>query len=142
MAQLSFSVSNQLITRKDSFKPVAKSKNYLYAAFEFLTEEWTGYKTAIFRNPDGAYEVILDGNDECLVPWEILDSEYGEFYVSVFCGDLVTANKARVRLYASGYGDDLESSQDPTPSVYAQILEALDDAKHNVDGGLFTDWTD
>lgn len=144
MAQLQFSVKNQFISRKDDFKPVAKSRNYLYAEFDFLTDEWQGTATAIFRNPDSAYEVILDATNTCLVPWEILDAEYGEFYVSVFCGDLVTANKARVRLYQSGYGDDLESSQDPTPSVYAQIISRIDDidANHNnIDGGLFTDWT-
>lgn len=126
MAQLQFSVKNQFISRKDNFKPVAKSRNYLYAEFLFLTDEWQGTATAIFRNSDSAYEVILDATNTCLVPWEILDAEYGEFYVSVFCGDLVTANKARVRLYQSGYGDDLESSQDPTPSVYAQIIERMD----------------
>lgn len=145
MAQLQFSVSDQLISRKDDFKPVAKSRNYLYAEFTFLTDEWQGIATAIFRNPDAAYEVILDENNQCLVPWEILDAEYGEFYVSVFCGDLVTANKARVRLYQSGYGDNLESSQDPTPSVYAQIITRLNDieANHNnIDGGLFTDWNE
>ena len=62
MAQLQFSVSNQLISRKDDFKPVAKSRNYLYAEFTFLTDEWQGIATAIFRNPDAAYEVILENN--------------------------------------------------------------------------------
>ena len=142
MAQLQFSVKDQFISRKDEFKPVAKSKNYLYAEFLFLTNEWQGTATAIFRNPDDAYEVLLDENNTCLVPWEILDAEYGEFYVSVFCGDLVTANKARVRLYQSGYSDDLESSQPPTPGVYEQIISRLDSMGHDVDGGLFTDWND
>ena len=140
MAQLQFKVRNQMISRVDHFRPAAKSRNYLYAEFEFLTDEWTGTATAIFRNPEDAYEVILDADNTCLVPWEILDGSYGEFYVSIFCGDLITANKARVQVYESGYGDDLESSQPPTPSVYEQIIERLDSMNHDVDGGLFTDW--
>ena len=140
MAQLHFNVRNQMINRVDHFRPVAKSRNYLYAEFQFLTDEWQGTATAIFKNPDNAYEMLLDENNTCLVPWEILDAEYGEFYVSVFCGNLVTANKARVRLYQSGYSDDLESSQPPTQGVYEQIIERLDNVGHDVDGGLFTDW--
>lgn len=142
MAQLNFDIINQQIVRTDYFKPVAESQNYLFAHFDFLTNEWTGQITAIFRTDDHAYEVLLDNDHNCLVPWEVLQSKYKEFYVSVFCGDLVTANKSRVRVYETGYTDDLESSTEPTPSIYAQILEALDDAKHNVDGGLFTDWID
>ena len=46
---LTFDVSNQHIRRTDSFRVVAKSKNYLHAKFCFLTEEWNGKgKTALF----------------------------------------------------------------------------------------------
>ena len=37
---LTFDVTNQHIRRTDSFRVVAKSKNYLHAQFCFLTEEW------------------------------------------------------------------------------------------------------
>ena len=40
-AQLKFEITNQLINRVDTFKPVADSKNYLTAHFDFLTDEWT-----------------------------------------------------------------------------------------------------
>lgn len=125
MAQLQFKVRNQMIIRSDHFRTVAKSQNYLYAEFSFLTDEWAGIKTAIFRNIDSAYEVLIGDDGTCLVPWEVLDGRYGEFYVSVFCGDLVTANQARVRVYETGYGDDLESSDPPTPSIYEQIINRL-----------------
>lgn len=141
MAQLQFYINNQIIRRIDRFKVVSDSRNYLYAQFNFGTDEWKDKTvTAIFRTSSDAYEVILDENNTCLVPWEVLQKPYQGFYVSCFAGDLITVNTAQVVVIESGYDDDLESSQPPTPSVYAQILEQLDDVKHNVDGGLFTDW--
>lgn len=130
--QLNFDIKNQIISRTDTFKVVAKSVDYLYAHFNFLTDEWTAIPTAIFRNETDAYEVIIDSNMNCLVPWEILNCEGGTFFVSVFAGDLVTANMATVRVIKSGYSDDLESSTDPTPSVYAQIMDRMADVEDTV----------
>jgi len=135
MIQLFFEVEHQRIKRTDTFKPVAKSVNYLYAHFDFLTSEWNKHIiTAIFRTDATAYEVILDADNNCLVPWEVLQEE-GDIYVSCFTGDLVTVNKSRVHIYETGYGD-LESENPPTPGIYQQILYKLE----NIDGGLFTDW--
>ena len=56
---LTFDVTNQHIRRTDSFRVVAKSKNYLHAQFCFLTEEWKEKeKTDLFGN----YPVILNGD--------------------------------------------------------------------------------
>ena len=144
MAQLQFSVDNQIITRTDTFKPVARSRNYLYAQFTFNTPEWAeNIPTAIFRNAEDVWEVILESDNTCLVPWEALATDSGQMFVSVFSGDLVTSNKARVRLYETGYDDDLESAYPPSPEVYAQILSKLAEIEadhNNIDGGLFTDW--
>lgn len=134
MAQLVFEIKDQWISRTDTFKPVAKSKNYLYAQFNFLTDEWVGVPTAIFRNKTSAYEQIIGQDGTCLVPWEVIDVEGdSEIFVSVFCGDLVTANKARVHVYDTGYGDDLESDTPPTPSVYEQILNRMYDIEEDMD---------
>jgi hypothetical protein len=38
--QIEFNVENQILTRIDSFMPVKCSKNYLYAKFNFQTDEW------------------------------------------------------------------------------------------------------
>ena len=134
MAQLVFEIKDQWISRTDTFKPVAKSKNYLYAQFNFLTDEWVGVPTAIFRNKTSAYEQIIGQDGTCLVPWEVIDVEGdSEIFVSVFCGDLVTANKARVHVYDTGYGDDLESDTPPTPSVYEQILNRMAGIEEDMD---------
>lgn len=128
---IQFTINHQTIERTDSFQVVGDSYHYLLAKFCFASPEWTGIKTAIFRRGDDAYEMILD-DDACYVPWEVLHGE-GVFYVSVFCGDLVTANMARVNVYQSGYGSDLESAHEPTAGVYAQILDALDEVQQTLD---------
>lgn len=126
MPQITFQITNQWIIRTDAFKVVSDSRDYLYASFSFLTSEWSGKTaTAIFRNSNHAYEVVIDQDGTCLVPWEVLKKSAGNFEVSVFAGDLITANAARVQVYKSGYSDNLESGTDPTPSVYAQIVERL-----------------
>ena len=107
--------------------PVANSKNYLYAEFEF-SSEWTGTKTAIFNNGT-AYEVILEDN-KCLVPWEVITPQ--GFSVSVFCGDRITANKSFVQVLASGYQEG-ETPEPPTPTVYEQIIADLDDKQDKGD---------
>lgn len=141
---LTFNVENQMITRTDEFQPVSDSVNYLYAHFEFLTDEWVGTPSAIFTNNETSYEVILDSTNTCLVPHEVLATEDPYVLVSVFVGDRVTANTAKVFITKSGWSEDLESSHDPTPSVYAQLLAKIDELEEkmqNIDGGLFTDWT-
>ena len=140
MPQLLFEVTHQTINRIDTFKPVAGSKNYLSAHFDFLTDEWKDLtKTAIFKYNDTNIEMILDENDDCLVPWESIKNA-GIIYVSVFAGSLITVNQSVAHIYESGYTDDLESETEPTPSVYAQLLAKLDELQHHIDGGLFTDW--
>lgn len=144
-AQLRFEVNHQTIRRTDKFSPYDKSERYLYAHFDFVTEEWEGKViTAIFRNNNVAYEVILDENFECEVPWETLCTKDRYVKVSAFANDdsVITVGSVTVFVAESGYGDDLESSTDPTPSVYAQIMDKIEKVGKNVDGGLFTDWSD
>lgn len=118
---LEFVVKGQNISKVDSEDIVADSKNYLKAHFTF-SAEWQGIKTAIFKKGLTALHVILD-NDECFVPWEVIKP--GKFGVSVFCGDLITADISWVNVSASGYEDGGEP-QDPTPDVYTQIIEKIE----------------
>lgn len=129
MPQLEFSVANQNIRRTDRINVVADSRNYLYAHFTFETDEWTGIKTAIFKCNGEHYEVILSEEESCLVPHEVLEDGGKNFYVSVFCGDLVTANTAKVFVNKSGYYDDADIP--PTPSVYSQILDELEQIRED-----------
>lgn len=118
---LKFNIQNQTITRTDDFSVVGDSKNYLIASFSF-SDEWTGPITAIFDYGGHAYCVILKEDNTCTVPWEVIKPPY--FTVSVFCGDLITANVVSVGVEKSGYKEG-ETPAPPTPDVYTQILSSV-----------------
>ena len=124
MLYITFNVYKQKIKRTDTQHIVADSRNYLKASFTFSDDDWTGIKTAIFKNGDVVKHAILEENDECLVPWEAIKP--GILHVSVFCGDLITADTATVYINESGY-EDGGSSEPPTPTVYEQIIAKLDE---------------
>lgn len=119
--QLEFLVKQQHIVRMDSQKVVADSRNYLFAHFSF-SDDWIGIKTAVFRKDNQSYEVILE-EDVCLVPWEVLTE--GTLSVSVFAGDLVTADRAEVTIAPSGY-ERGKTPKAPTPNVYEQIIKMME----------------
>lgn len=127
---LHFVVNNQIIARTDTFVPVRNSRNYLYAEFEFQTEDWAGKsKTALFHSGDGEKVPILLGDtDTCLIPAEVLTST--SFSVSIIAGNLITANMVVVKLYESGYrtGDIPE----PSETLYEQLMTAFDKTKQTV----------
>lgn len=139
---LRFDVENQIITRKDNNTLASKSKNYAYAHFNFLTSEWSGVKTAIFYrgansttllNKDYdvvttegvSYKQVLDDNNECLIPWEVLVDK-GIMYVSVYCNDLVTATRVPITISDSGYRESTTSS-DSTLDEYSQLITKYND---------------
>lgn len=127
---LQFNVRNQNISRVDNFHVVANSKNYVRALFYFLTDDWNDVtKTAIFDAGEKAYEMLLNEENTCMIPWEWL-KEPGIKHVSVFGGNLITVNKETVTVHESGYKDG-ETPREPTPDIYQQILTLL---RNNGDG--------
>lgn len=128
-SQITFQVRNQIIARTDTFRVVAKSHDYLRASFDFLTDDWNeaNAKTAIFTGVDGkAYEVLLDANGDCEVPWECI-REQGYMYVSVYGGSLITVNRAKVFAMQSGYREDTENGLESTPTMAEQIMGYFDE---------------
>ena len=127
---LKFVVNNQIIERTDTFVPVRSSKNYLYAEFDFQTNDWSGKsKTVLFRSGDNDPVLVLLGEtNSCLVPAEVLTST--SFSVSIIAGNLITANMVVVKLYESGYrtGDIPE----PSETLYEQLMTAFDKTKQTV----------
>lgn len=127
---LHFVVNNQIIARTDTFVPVRNSRNYLYAEFEFKTDDWAGKsKTALFHSGDGEpVPILLGDTDTCLIPAEVLMST--SFTVSLVAGDMITANAVTIKLYESGYrtGDIPEPSQ----TLYEQLMTAFGEAKQTV----------
>lgn len=127
---LKFVVNNQIIERTDTFVPVRSSKNYLYAEFDFQTDDWNSKsKTVLFRSGDNdSVPVLLGETNTCLVPAEVLAGT--SFSVSIVAGNLITANIVTIKLYESGYrtGDIPE----PSETLYEQLMTALDEAKQTV----------
>ena len=121
MITLAFLLDHQVISRSDKNTVVAGSKNYVRARFILRTDDWVRPITAIF----GGYTQLLDDNNECTVPWEVLQQP-GKVEVSAFCGDLHTANIAVVPVEKTGYNSG-ETPKDPTPDVYQQFLQAVKD---------------
>lgn len=135
---ISFALSHQIISRTDSMILASGSKNYVTAQFDLLTEDWTAPITAIFNE----YTVVLDENNQCLVPWEVLANP-GKVAVSAFCGDLHTAISVLVPVHPGGYIDG-QTPQPPTPGVYEQLagmaqtaVDTANDVKERADAGEF-----
>lgn len=127
---LKFVVNNQIIERTDTFVPVRSSKNYLYAEFDFQTDDWNSKsKTVLFRSGDNEpVPILLGETDTCIVPAEVLVG--ASFSVSIVAGNLITANMVVVKLYESGYrtGDIPE----PSGTLYEQLMTAFDETKQTV----------
>ncbi len=135
---LRFNVESQHLTRTDRSIVVARSENYLKAKFDF-SPDWDGVtKTAVFTNGGRVYNVILD-NDECFVPTEVIRK--GCFTVSVFGGDLITADVISIRVEPSGY-EIGGSPEPPTPEVYEQILGMFDKFRGGEEGQVLSKSSD
>ena len=127
MSVLNFTVTGQQLVRNEELIVVASSREYLSTAFIF-SQEWDDCtKTAVFRKAsDEAFSVFLDENNSCVVPWEVIACPH--FTVSVFgvCGDeRITTNQVVVKVEVCGYGEG-KTPEDPTPSVYEEIINKLD----------------
>lgn len=105
----------------DGKKVVGDNTGYL-AQFMF-DEEWDGkVKTARFINNDEYVDVILDENNSCYIPLEVMKS--GNMNVGVYAGNLTTTTPVKVKITASIL-EEYGLPADPTPDVYAQIMEKL-----------------
>lgn len=135
---LRFNVESQHLTRTDRSIVVARSENYLKAKFDF-SPDWDGVtKTGVFTNGGRVYNVILD-NDECFVPTEVIRK--GCFTVSVFGGDLITADVVTIRVEPSGY-EIGGSPEPPTPGVYEQVLGMFDKFRGGEEGQVLSKSSD
>ena len=122
-----FAVKNQELVKTETGKYVEKSINYLRCIFVFLTEDWENTeKTAYFIGQDSKkYRSILKEN-ACMIPWEAIRSK-GEIIVALQGirkdGMTITSSKQTIRLQGTICGGD--SSKEPSPDEYEQIMQAL-----------------
>ena len=143
---IQFNVCNQSLTTSKKFI-VSRSQDYLRAKFTF-TEDWYGVqKLAQFVRGESKYNIMLDGQDSCLVPWELLQTK-GDFSVTVWGNNfpgkdniIITTNKVSVTVYPDGLDDEL-LPKDPTVGeeggLLAQCQEAAAAAEASAE--LSEDW--
>lgn len=126
MRILNFTVENQSLSKKNDFFNVEGTVGYLYAQFDFLTDDWNGtVKKAIFKNKLVGSKGVLLNDDKCAVPPEVL-TKNGLIEVSVegTSGEnyKITTNSAMFLLNKTLSETDVE---DFTPDMFQQIVGLL-----------------
>lgn len=131
---------NKLIKVKDTLM-IEDTINGIKCQFEFRSD-WSNLKpTVVFArghiypattNPQ-TIPAFLDDNNECIVPPEII-SESGEFSIGIFGENDTTRIVTNWLYYKTRWGcyDVGVAPNPPTPSVYEEILAALNN-KSDVD---------
>ena len=122
---LEFKVAGQHIAYvNNTANVVADSRNYIKAKFTF-SEEWTYPVTVLFKGVCKTVPVLLaQAGEEITVPPEVLKAPL--MLVSCYCGDLITADSARVKINPSGY------TESPDPSDPAEWLPSAPCLSHFV----------
>ena len=130
MTIINVTCTDQLLTA--SARPVIASGGVEVDRVSFsFCPKWDGtVKTAVFyRRADEVYHVLLDGNNECCIPKEVL-CDPGLLYIGVFGvrGDTVI-RPSTVLTYnvAQGAITSATAVPDPTPDIYAQLLGHIGD---------------
>lgn len=130
---------------------IEDSINSIQCQFEFRTSDWDNTsKTAVFvrgwatpSTPSADMIVVmLDENNECIVPHEVLNKGIA-FSVGVFGssdGYRIVSNWMYYKIKDGCFAEG-SSPIDPSPTVYEQILEALKNKSnvgHNHDERYYT----
>lgn len=129
---LKFKPIGQTLHRTDTFGVVADSVEYLKVEFDFSSSDFGGITTAVFSpfyNKGINYEVVLDDNNSCIVPEEVI--KHRGFNISIYSvigNKKITSDKFSVPVAESGYAKG-ETPKDPTPTVYEQLLEIVNNTK-------------
>ena len=127
---LKLNIFNQRLSYFADSEVVADSKGYLAFTLE-TSEDWANYvgKTVQFTRDGKTYSVtnIMD-NVEYAVPWEVLVGA-GTMYVNAFAvangGKRATTNQIAVEITASGLNEDDLKPTDPTPDIFQQYVEQV-----------------
>lgn len=127
---LKLNIFNQRLSYFADSEVVADSKGYLSFTLE-TSEDWANYvgKTVQFTRDGKTYSVtnIMD-NVEYAVPWEVLVGA-GIMYVNAFAvadgGKRATTNQIAVEITASGLNEDDLKPTDPTPDIFQQYVEQV-----------------
>ena len=150
-AKIILAVTNGKLSKVRDFLAVEGTINALKVEFQFRTQDWDDTtKMAVFvrgratpstTNADITY-VILDGNNECDVPAEILAKD-GMFSVGIFGtrDDYRIVSNWMCYRVADGCYADGSTPIDPSSTLYEQIISMLNNKSeigHNHDERYYT----
>ena len=124
---IKFKVHQQTLLAPYPPTVVSRSQDYLKAQFVF-TEDWENtQKIAQFVRDDLKYNIMLDSDNTCLVPWELIVTK-GSFSVTVWGNNypnkdniIITTNKLDISINPDGLDDEL-LPKDPTIGVEGGLL--------------------
>lgn len=128
MIYIEFKATGSNLRRIDLNKVVAYTQNELGARFS-LNSDWDDLSpiVAIFSKDDGvAYDMVLDDNRECTVPWEVLSGK-GVLTVSLVGGNTLTSTEVEINVLATGQLGGLVSQ--PSDTLYQQLLEKYNEVE-------------
>lgn len=124
-------------------KMTSGSKNVYVVKFEF-SEEWQYLeRTAVFRSGQKIINILLDEENKCMVPWEVMTTKGVGVDVGVFGtrdGEVVMPTTwSSMGTMLEGVVTGVEPSE-PTPDVYQQLLSRLKRIEDSigVEGGPIT----
>lgn len=137
---------NKLSVRKRE-AVTSGSVNVCTARFEF-SDDWQGLtRKAVFKAGKESRTVLLDESGECVIPWEVLTSHGQPLMAGVYGAMDETALPTTWALLGTileGVPEDAESTQPPTPDIYAQIValaakaeETAQSVRDDADSGKF-----
>ena len=125
MLILNFNVRNQRLSRFNSATVASNSYGYLKCEFNFMTDDWkrTTVKMANFSYKGRNYPVLIDSNNMCTVPKEVI--HIPSFCVSVFGGG-ITTNKITIPVEDSGVIPEEDTSTQYLNEIINQLTAQID----------------
>lgn len=126
-----FYASARKIEIKKSDTLVSDSINVYPCKFQF-SNDWNGLtKTAVFKAGSQAVEVLLDGECQCEIPWEVLLKDKLDLYVGCYGtqGEDIILNTTwtNVGKIYEGTKNKAVPGEDPTPDIYTQLASQIGD---------------
>ena len=128
MIYIEFKATGSNLRRTDLNKVVAYTQNELSARFS-LNSDWDDLSpiVAIFSKDRGTcYDMVLDDNKECIVPWEVLSGK-GVLNVSLVGGNTLTSTEVEINVLGTGQLGGLTSQ--PTDTLYRQLLSKYNEVE-------------
>ena len=128
MVYIEFKATGSNLRRTDLNKVVAYTQNELSAKFS-LNSDWDDLNpiVAVFSKDGGTcYDMVLDDNKECIVPWEVLSGK-GVLTVSLVGGNTLTSTEVEINVLATGQLGGLVSQ--PSDTLYQQLLEKYNEVE-------------